>query len=821
MAEVKEEICQGKGKGLLLPIFGESENSWPNGLRVFLYLFGLLYFFLGVAVVSDIFMGAIEKVTSKKVRKFDKALGRHTTVKVWNDTVANLTLMALGSSAPEILLNVIFIFADGFFQEGLGPSTIVGSAAFNLFIISAVCVLAIPTGEVRRIKEMPVYAVTAFFSVFAYLWLLFILMVSSPNILEVWEGLTTFLFFPLMVVLAYAADRGHFSAICAGATRSKDKDKIVVSMDMSKEDLAILEAKIRQEHGPHISEQQVMKFIEHEHQAPKTRAQYRVGAIREFTGGKKLDVTRSEESALYNIMPTNGNTHDDRVEVISKTVYPIVEFAASQYTVLESKKVVRIHVIRKGDLKSTATVNYRTKDGTASAPGDYEEKKGSLQWKPEEVMQTIEVRIVDDSGCEDDESFYVMLEPNPASPDTRIGTKETAKVVIIDDDEPGVLKFEQEVVQATECASDVDCAITVKRASGGSGKVTCEYRTEEDSAIENSDYIPVSGTLEFADGQMSAAIFVQIKARGRYDSEEKFRVIIEKVKGGAKFDDKTDGGSDCCICYVQISANEMARERVDKIMSNLKVNWDKASVGQNNWKQQFTSLMYVNGGDDDGEDNPPTALDYVMHGLNLPFKLLCAAIPPPDFCDGWLCFCVTLMVIGLITAVIGDMASLLGCCMFGPGNDGITAITFVALGTSLPDTFASKAAALGDPFADASIGNVTGSNSVNVFLGLGLPWMIASIYWSAAGSNEKWRTQFSSKPWIKGFEGGALVVEDPSLANSVAVFTVCALVCMSTFYVRREKCGGELGGPTVSKYATAVFFIFLWFTFIVCYIIMA
>jgi solute carrier family 8 (sodium/calcium exchanger) len=60
-------------------------------------------------------------------------------------------------------------------------------------------------------------------------------------------------------------------------------------------------------------------------------------------------------------------------------------------------------------------------------------------------------------------------------------------------------------------------------------------------------------------------------------------------------------------------------------------------------------------------------------------------------------------------------------------KDEVTAITFVALGTSLPDTFASKAAAIGDKTADASIGNVTGSNSVNVFLGLGLPWLIASI----------------------------------------------------------------------------------------------
>jgi solute carrier family 8 (sodium/calcium exchanger) len=63
----------------------------------------------------------------------------------------------------------------------------------------------------------------------------------------------------------------------------------------------------------------------------------------------------------------------------------------------------------------------------------------------------------------------------------------------------------------------------------------------------------------------------------------------------------------------------------------------------------------------------------------------------------------------------------------------VTAITFVALGTSLPDTFASKQAAQESKNADSAIGNVTGSNSVNVFLGLGLPWVIAVIYYESSG----------------------------------------------------------------------------------------
>lgn len=106
-----------------------------------------------------------------------------------------------------------------------------------------------------------------------------------------------------------------------------------------------------------------------------------------------------------------------------------------------------------------------------------------------------------------------------------------------------------------------------------------------------------------------------------------------------------------------------------------------------------------------------------------------AFIPPPSYCGGWLTFLFSLMWIGLLTLIVGDMASIFGC-LIGL-NDLITAITFVALGTSMPDTFASRQAAIQEKSADSSIGNVNGSNAVNVFLGLGLPWLIASIYWEA------------------------------------------------------------------------------------------
>lgn len=52
----------------------------------------------------------------------------------------------------------------------------------------------------------------------------------------------------------------------------------------------------------------------------------------------------------------------------------------------------------------------------------------------------------------------------------------------------------------------------------------------------------------------------------------------------------------------------------------------------------------------------------------------------------------------------------------------------------LSDTFASKVAAIQDKYADASVGNVTGSNAVNVFLGIGIAWTMAAVKHALEGN---------------------------------------------------------------------------------------
>jgi len=122
--------------------------------------------------------------------------------------------MALGSSAPEILLSVIGTLKDiEAPPPELGPSTIVGSAAFNLLVISGVSILAVGE-EPKKVYDVGVFAVTSIASLFAYIWLFLTLDTISENVISVMEAWLTLIYFFLLIILAYAADRinGHIQS---------------------------------------------------------------------------------------------------------------------------------------------------------------------------------------------------------------------------------------------------------------------------------------------------------------------------------------------------------------------------------------------------------------------------------------------------------------------------------------------------------------------------------------------------------------------------------------------------------------------------------
>eukprot|EP00951_Prasinocladus_malaysianus_P000460 scaffold3450_cov29-Prasinocladus_malaysianus.AAC.1 len=81
-------------------------------------------------------------------------------------------------------------------------------------------------------------------------------------------------------------------------------------------------------------------------------------------------------------------------------------------------------------------------------------------------------------------------------------------------------------------------------------------------------------------------------------------------------------------------------------------------------------------------------------------------------------------------------------------------------------------AAVNEETADAALGNITGSNAVNVFLGIGLPWTIAAIYWKVSCG-------------INFPAGGAGFIE------GVIVFSACATICLVTLLTSGSLFGCE------------------------------
>mmetsp|Transcript_20042 Transcript_20042/g.47048 ORF Transcript_20042/g.47048 Transcript_20042/m.47048 type:complete len:160 (+) Transcript_20042:44-523(+) len=146
------------------------------------------------------------------------------------------------------------------------------------------------------------------------------------------------------------------------------------------------------------------------------------------------------------------------------------------------------------------------------------------------------------------------------------------------------------------------------------------------------------------------------------------------------------------------------------------------------------------------------------------------------------------------------MAKIFGCAA-GLSQAAI-GFAFLSGGTSLPDTFASRIATLHSDRADEAIGNINGSNAVNVFLGLGLPWVLGSVYHNYfPGGN------------------GIYIVPAGHISFAVIMFAVLDVMCVVILLVRRKMLGGELGGPAWAARITMVFLVLAWLAFVVLAIV--
>merc|ERR1711884_316265 len=758
--------------------------------------------------------------------------------------------------------------AKDFKAGDLGPGTIVGSAAFNLFMIIGLCMYVIPDDEVRKIKHLRVFFITATWSVFAYVWLYLILGAISYGIVESWEGIVTFLFFPATVYTAFVADRRMFfykyldkkyraqrGVIVQsekGDIESRAQEKFADDLDDMDPALAEFERnrrayiqamkRIRLE-NPNISliDLETKAREEVMSKGPKSRAYYRAQATRKLAGkedAKKALAKSLAAEAEAEKAEAEAAAAEESEKKVDDGICRIM-FDPPHYTVMESVGTFEVTVVRVGgDMNTTVQVDYKTEDGTASSEGDYIEAVGTLTFVPGETQKMVTLEVLDDDVFEEDEHFYIRIsnlrrkdggnikemdveekDGNVTKqPSIQLGTPHMATIMILDDDHGGLFGFEDSEAEIVESIGAYE--LKVVRVSGARGKVAVTYSTEDGTAKDGTHFEAVEGELIFDNEETEKTIELPIIDEESYEKSlimyinlGEPRQIAEGKEGeGIDYsvldaknpEDLTEEekvallGRPCLgtnpKIQIRIRESKEFKDSVDKMMKKSSA---AMMAGSSSWLEQFTEAFVVQAGNEDeeeeegeeGEEKMPSCGDYIMHFLTLPWKVLFALIPPTAIYNGYPTFVISIAAIGICTAVIGDVAGHLGCFIFL--KDSVNAIAFVALGTSVPDTFASKTAAIEDETADASVGNVTGSNAVNVFLGIGIAWSMAAIYHEAQGAN--------------------FVVPVGSLGFSVTVFCIEALLAILILVARRTPAvGGELGGPKAVKTLTSGIFVFFW-----------
>merc|ERR1719412_2889108 len=416
-----------------------------------------------------------------------------------------------------------------------------------------------------KIKHLRVFLVTATWSVFAYIWLYVILGFVSYGKVETWEGLLTFIFFPLTVWTAWVAERrmlcykwfskpeeegvialgGKADLEARGAEKFKDFDEDVdpalAEFERNRREYITAMKRIRLE-NPDISliELEAKAREEVVSKGPKSRAYYRAQATRKMAGKedsakafkKQLEAevaaAQAAEEAAAAAQAESEKKDDDGICRIM--------FDPPHYTVMESVGTFEVTIIREGgDMNTAVQVDYKTEDGTAASPGDYIEAVGTLTFGPGETQKMVTLEVLDDDVFEEDEHFYIRIsnlrrkdggnikemdvedkDGNVTKqPSIQLGTPHMATIMILDDDHGGLFGFEDSEAEIVESIGAYE--LDLKRISGARGKVAIPYNTEDGTAKDGTHFEAVEGELIFDNEETEKTIELPIVDEESYE----------------------------------------------------------------------------------------------------------------------------------------------------------------------------------------------------------------------------------------------------------------------------------------------------------------
>lgn len=173
-------------------------ESWIIDGGVALHFVGVLFLFLGIAIVCDDFFVASLEAISEKLKL--------------SEDVAGATFMAAGSSAPELFSSMMAL-ANPSGSSEIGVGTIVGSAVFN--VLAIIGVTAIFAGQTLYLDWKPVTRDCLFYS----MAVLSVILIFLDGMIKWYEGMGATLAYGCYII--FMKFNSQIMAYVDDLTRSK------------------------------------------------------------------------------------------------------------------------------------------------------------------------------------------------------------------------------------------------------------------------------------------------------------------------------------------------------------------------------------------------------------------------------------------------------------------------------------------------------------------------------------------------------------------------------------------------------------------------
>ncbi|MCX6632917.1 MAG: hypothetical protein NTW28_35415, partial [Candidatus Solibacter sp.] len=232
--------------------------------------------------------------------------------------------------------------------------------------------------------------------------------------------------------------------------------------------------------------------------------------------------------------PTNavlGTRTTATVSITDNDVGLQLEF--SSYQVSEAEGYVLLAVIRGDDGNQTESVDFATSDLTAIKGVNYSATNGTLTFAPGQQAAVFTVPILNNGIKGADKMFRVSLS-NPSN--QVLGSNKVAMVTIVDND-TGV-----QIERNGYWVQDRDGALTVRVLRGNDVKLdpfTVDFATSDLSATSGRDYTATTGTLAFAQNELTKTVTVPILYQAGLKADRQFKLLLSNATGGVVFGTNT------------------------------------------------------------------------------------------------------------------------------------------------------------------------------------------------------------------------------------------------------------------------------------------